>query len=58
MLDKIFPKIHAEGYKFLAISIIFTIFLYFISTFLGLVSFVLAAVRGPTAGVTVPNPCN
>ncbi|MDB4845741.1 phosphatidylserine decarboxylase [Pelagibacteraceae bacterium] len=41
MLDKIFPKIHAEGYKFLAISIIFTIFLYFISTFLGLVSFVL-----------------
>jgi phosphatidylserine decarboxylase len=41
MLDKIFPKIHAEGYKFLAISIIFTVFLYFISTFLGLVSFVL-----------------
>ena len=41
MLDKIFPKIHSEGYKFLAISILVTIFLYFISTFLGLVSFVL-----------------
>ena len=41
MLDKIFPKIHAEGYKFLAIAIILSIFLYFISTFLGLVSSVL-----------------
>ncbi len=29
MLDKIFPKLHVEGYKFLAIAIIFTIFLYF-----------------------------
>ena len=36
MLDKIFPKIHAEGYKFLAIAIFITIFLYFLSTFLGL----------------------
>ena len=27
MLDKIFPKIHTEGYKFLAIAIILTIFL-------------------------------
>ena len=42
MLDKIFPKIHAEGYKFLAIAIIVTIFLYFFSTFLALISFVLA----------------
>ena len=41
MLDKIFPKIHAEGYKFLAIAIIVTIFLYFFSTFLALISFVL-----------------
>ena len=41
MLDKIFPKIHAEGYKFLAIAIILTIFLYFISTLLGLISLVL-----------------
>ena len=42
MLNKIFPKIHAEGYKFLAIAIIVTIFLYFFSTFLALISFVLA----------------
>ena len=41
MLDKIFPKIHSEGYKFLAISIFITIFLYFISTFLGLVFLLL-----------------
>jgi phosphatidylserine decarboxylase len=41
MLDKVFPKIHAEGYKFLAIAIILTIFLYFLSTFLGLVGLVL-----------------
>jgi phosphatidylserine decarboxylase len=41
MLDKIFPKIHAEGYKFLAIAIILTICLYFFSTFFGLISLVL-----------------
>ncbi len=41
MLDKIFPKIHSEGYKFLAIAILLTIFLYFISNFLGLISLVL-----------------
>ena len=42
MLSKIFPKIHAEGYKFLAIAIIATIFLYFLSTFLGLIGVVLS----------------
>jgi len=42
MLDKIFPKIHAEGYKFLAIAILITIFLYFFSTFLGLIGFILS----------------
>ena len=42
MLDKIFPKIHSEGYKFLAIAIFVTIFLYFISTFLGLISLILS----------------
>ena len=42
MLEKIFPKIHAEGYKFLAIAIFITIFLYFLSTFLGLVGLVLS----------------
>ena len=42
MLDNIFPKIHPEGYKFLAISIFITIFLYFLSTFMGLVGLVLS----------------
>ncbi|QIZ20723.1 phosphatidylserine decarboxylase [Candidatus Pelagibacter giovannonii] len=42
MLEKIFSKIHSEGYKFLAISIIITIFLYFFSTFLGLIGLVLS----------------
>ena len=41
MLDKIFPKIHDEGYKFIVIFIIVTIVLYFISGFLGFVGFVL-----------------
>ena len=42
MLDKIFPKIHSEGYKFLAIAIFITIVLYIISTFLGLIGLVLS----------------
>jgi len=42
MLNKIFPKIHSEGYKFLAISILITIFLYFLSTFMGLIGLVLS----------------
>ena len=42
MLEKIFPKIHSEGYKFLAIAIFTTIILYFLSTFLGLIGFVLS----------------
>ena len=42
MLDKIFPKIHSEGYKFLAIAIFITIFLNFFSTFLGLIGLVLS----------------
>ena len=41
MTDIIFPKIHSEGYKFLAIAILITVFLYFFSSFLGLVSLVL-----------------
>jgi phosphatidylserine decarboxylase len=41
MIDKVFPKIHSEGYKFLAIAILITIFLNFISTFLTLVSLIL-----------------
>ncbi len=41
MLNKIFPKIHDEGYKFLVIFVVATIILYFINGFLGFVGFVL-----------------
>ena len=41
MLSKIFPKIHAEGYKFLVIAVIITLVLYSFSDFLGLIGFVL-----------------
>ena len=37
MLDKIFPKIHQEGYKFLIIAVLITMVLYFVSSFLGLI---------------------
>ena len=41
MYDKIFPKIHNEGYKFIVIFIFITIVLYFISGFLGFIGLVL-----------------
>ena len=41
MISKIFPKIHAEGYKFLVIAAIVTLILYAISNFLGLIGLVL-----------------
>jgi len=41
MIDKVFPKIHNEGYKFLVIFGFVTIILYLFSSFLGLVGFVL-----------------
>ncbi|MDC3068677.1 phosphatidylserine decarboxylase [Candidatus Pelagibacter sp.] len=41
MFSKIFPKIHAEGYKFLVISVIITIVFYSFSNFLGLIGLVL-----------------
>tara|TARA_B100000941_G_scaffold65810_1_gene43802 strand:+ start:274 stop:921 length:648 start_codon:yes stop_codon:yes gene_type:complete len=41
MLDKIFPKIHSEGYKFLVIFSVLTIILYLIHGFLGFIGFVL-----------------
>ena len=41
MIDKIFPKIHNEGYKFLVIFGFATLILYFISSFLGLIGLVL-----------------
>ena len=41
MFNKIFPKIHAEGYKFLVISGIVTVIFYTFSNFLGLIGLVL-----------------
>ena len=41
MIDKVFPKIHNEGYKFLVIFGFITLILYFISTFLGLIGLLL-----------------
>ena len=41
MIDKIFPKLHNEGYRFIVIFIVITIVLYFISGFLGFIGFVL-----------------
>ncbi len=41
MFSKIFPKIHAEGYKFLVISSIITIVFYTLNSFLGLLGLVL-----------------
>ena len=34
MMNNIFPKLHKEGYKFLAISIIITFIIWFFSNFL------------------------
>ena len=42
MIDKIFPKIHSEGYKFLVIIGLATIILYFIHGFLGFIGLVLS----------------
>jgi phosphatidylserine decarboxylase len=41
MLDKVFPKIHQEGYKFIIIAVLITVVLYLLSNFLGLVGLVL-----------------
>ena len=41
MINKIFPKIHTEGYKFIVIAAIVTIVLLFLSGFFGLISFLL-----------------
>ena len=41
MFNSIFPKIHKEGYKFLAISILFTFLVLFFSKFLGFVFLVI-----------------
>ena len=41
MFDKIFPKIHNEGYRFIVIFTISTVVLYFINSFLGFIGLVL-----------------
>ena len=41
MIDKVFPKVHNEGYKFLGIFGVITLIFYFISNFLGLIGLVL-----------------
>ena len=41
MFSKLFPKIHAEGYKFIVISVFITILFYSFSNFLGLIGLVL-----------------
>jgi len=42
MLDRVFPKIHNEGYKFIVIFVFATIVLYFINGFLGFVGLILS----------------
>ena len=37
MMDNIFPKLHKEGYKFLAISIIITFIVWIFSNFLAFI---------------------
>ena len=41
MIDKIFPKLHSEGYRFLVIFVASTIVLYFINGFLGFLGLIL-----------------
>ena len=41
MINKVFPKVHNEGYKFLVIFGIITLIFYFLNTFLGLIGLVL-----------------
>ena len=43
MTDFLFPKLHKEGYRFLAIAAVVTFILLLISNFLGLIGFVLTA---------------
>ena len=41
MLDILFPKLHKEGYRFLAIAALITFILLLISNFFGVISFIL-----------------
>ena len=40
-MDILFPKLHKEGYRFLAIAAVITFILLLISSFLGIISFIL-----------------
>ena len=41
MIDKIFPKLHNEGYRFIVIFVVLTIVLYLINGFLGFIGLIL-----------------
>ena len=41
MMDILFPKLHKEGYRFLVIAVVITFILLLISSFLGIISFIL-----------------
>ena len=41
MIDILFPKLHKEGYRFLAIAAVITFILLLISNFFGMISFIL-----------------
>ena len=41
MIDFLLPKLHKEGYRFLAIAVVITFILLLISNFFGLISFIL-----------------
>ena len=41
MIDFLFPKLHKEGYRFLAIAAVITFIILLISSFFGIVSFIL-----------------
>ncbi|SVD04414.1 uncharacterized protein METZ01_LOCUS357268, partial [marine metagenome] len=38
MIDILFPKLHKEGYRFLAIAVVVTFILLLISNFFGIIS--------------------
>ena len=42
MIDFLFPKLHKEGYRFVAIAAVITFILLLISKFFGLISFVVS----------------
>jgi phosphatidylserine decarboxylase len=41
MIDILFPKLHKEGYRFLAVAAVITFILLLISNFFGIISFIL-----------------